>query len=269
MTVPLSHPRPTLRDRLRTLYIHTTLVLALFLFMLLLGPVLLVAGCTFDRHRAFARRAVRALFPRLIRHHCWLAGHPLQRDPLPPDLTPLASQGPCIIVANHCSCMDVLLLMTLPLPLGNGRVWAKDWPFHVPLLGALMRLSGHLFVNDFNLLPDAQECLADGSSLLVFPESSRSRNGKLSRFREGAFLLAARTNRPILPVAIHGTFACMPPGQPWVFRPILRVQPLALLHPDPSDPKSHLTLRREAHALIASALRQDLAPKPLPEPAAA
>jgi 1-acyl-sn-glycerol-3-phosphate acyltransferase len=233
--------------------------------MLLFAPFLLLAGLTFDRDRRLTRRAVRALFPRLLRGFAALSGTPLQLDPLP------AIPGPCIIVANHASCIDVLLLMALPAPLGNGRVWAKDWPFHVPLLGALMRLSGHLFVNDFNLLPDAQDCLADGSSLLVFPESSRSRTGRLSRFHDGAFLLAARTNRPILPVAIHGSFACMPPGQPWVFRPHLRVQPLPLLYPDPADPKAHIAVRREAHALIQKALHPSAqaAPEPVPEPAAA
>jgi 1-acyl-sn-glycerol-3-phosphate acyltransferase len=268
-TVPSTRlcSRPAAGDILRTCYIHSTLALALVLFMLLAGPVLLVAGLTFDRRRRLARRATRALFPRLIRHHCRLFRRPLQLDPAPFDW---ASLGPCIVVANHCSCMDVLLTMMLPLPAGAGRVWAKDWPFHVPLLGALMRLSGHLFVNDFNILPDARDCLADGSSLIVFPESSRSRTGRVGRFREGAFFLAARTGRPIVPVAIHGTFACMPPGQPWVFRPRLRVQPLAALRADPADPKAHLTLRRQAQDLITAALEQPSAVEsPLPEPAAA
>lgn len=244
-------PRPRPRDILRTLYIHSTLLLALFFFMLFLGPVLLLAGLTVDRRRTLARRCVRAVFPRMIRHYCRLAGNPLERRLGNVDF---AALGPCIIVANHSSCMDVLLLMMLPLPAGTGRVWAKDWPFKVPLLGALMRLSGHLFVNDFNILPDARDCLADGSSLLVFPESSRTRTGRVGRFREGAFLLAARTGRPIVPVAIRGTFACMPPGQGWVFHPRLSIEVLGVLRGGANDPKAHAKLRRQAHALIADAL---------------
>ncbi len=229
--------------------------------MLLAGPFLLVASLAFDKRRQLARRAVRAVFPRLVRHYCRMAGCPLKLDAVPfADRWP----GPVIVVANHCSCMDVLLLMMLPLPIGAGRVWAKEWPFRVPLLGALMRLSGHLFVNDFNLLPDAQDSLARGTSLLVFPESSRSRTGRMGRFREGAFLLAARTGRPILPVAIHGTFAAMPTRQPWVFRPHLRVQPLALLTAESDDPRAHLTLRRHAQRMIAEALAGASAAAPSP-----
>lgn len=243
--------RPGPRDVVRTIYIHGTLLLALFGFMAIAGPVLLAAGLTFDRRRRLARRWVRAVFPRMIEHYCRVSGNPLERRLGGIDF---AALGPCILVANHCSCMDVLLLMMLPLPAGAGRVWAKDWPFKVPLLGALMRLSGHLFVNDFNILPDARDCLADGSSLLVFPESSRTRTGRVGRFREGAFLLAARTGRPIVPVAIRGTFACMPPGQGWVFHPRLSIEVLGVLRGGANDPKAHAKLRRQAHALIADAL---------------
>ena len=84
------------------------------------------------------------------------------------------------MVANHASCMDVVLLMMLPGELGLGRVWAKDWPFRIPLLGWLMRLSGHLFVHDFNILPDARDALADGSSLLVFPPPRERRREALA-----------------------------------------------------------------------------------------
>jgi 1-acyl-sn-glycerol-3-phosphate acyltransferase len=235
------------------MYIYATLWLGLTLFIVLLGPFLLIAAYTIDRQRRTARRLARLLFPNLVRHYCWIKRLPLRIDPAPFDWK---SIGPCIVVANHGSCMDSVLLMALPPGVGDGRVWAKGWPFRVPLLGWLMRLSGHLFVEDFNILPDAQSCLADGSSLLVFPESSRTRSGKVARFREGAFLLAARTGFPIVPVAIHGSFECLPPGQPWIFSPNLRIQPLAVLYPDATDPKSHAQLRRQAHALISQALAQ-------------
>jgi 1-acyl-sn-glycerol-3-phosphate acyltransferase len=254
--IPLSRRRPRAIDILRTLYIYTTLLLGLLLFILLTGPMLLLAACTFDPQRRTARRLAKQLFPALIRHYCWLSRRPLQVDPAPFDWNSL---GPCIVVANHCSSMDAVLLMALPRGVGDGRVWAKGWPFRVPFLGWLMRLSGHLLVEDFNILPDAQTCLADGSSLLVFPESSRSRTGKVARFREGAFLLAARTGFPIVPVAIHGSFACFPPGQPWIYGPPLRIQPLAVLHPNRADSKTHTHLRHQAHALITHALNHPTA----------
>jgi 1-acyl-sn-glycerol-3-phosphate acyltransferase len=248
-----SRRRPAPVDILYTTYVYALLWLAVILYLLFFGPFLLLAALTFDTKRTLARRLAYYIFPNLVRHFCFL-----QRDPLIIDAAPFDwnNIGPCIIVANHGSCMDSVLLMALPKPFGHGRVWAKGWPFKVPLLGSLMRLSGHLLVEDFNILPDAQSCLSDGTSLLVFPESSRTRTGKLGRFHDGAFLLAARTGHPIVPVAIHGAHECFPPGQPWIFHPHLRVQPLTILHPDPTDPKSHLHLKRQARTLIAQALGQ-------------
>jgi 1-acyl-sn-glycerol-3-phosphate acyltransferase len=242
-------PQP--RDVARTFYIHGTLLLALAAYVLLAGPLLLLAAATVDRRRRTARRLARAIFPPLVKHYCRLAGAPLA----PQGVRPIWREvGPCIVVANHASSLDVLLLMMLPAGVGDGRVWAKGWPFRKPLLGALMRLSGHLLVEDFNLLPDARDCLADGESLLVFPEASRSRTGRLGRFRDGAFLLAARTGRPIVPVALHGSYACFPPGQPWVYRPVLRLDVLGLLHADGPTPGAHLRLKRRAREMIATAL---------------
>src|SRR4051794_12776808 len=229
--------RPALRDVLRTIYVVGTLVLALALYVLILGPFLLVAGVTFDRTRRIARRCAQAIYAPLLRHYGRLAGAPLQVD-VAPHLPELQEIGPCIVVANHASSTDVIMLMQLPPGIGDGRIWAKGWPFRRPLLGWLMQLSGHLRVDDFNLLPDARDLLQEGESMLVFPESSRSRTGRLGRFRDGAFLLAVRTGRPIVPVAIHGTFASFPPEQPWIFRPVLRMEVLGVLYPDPQDKRS-------------------------------
>ncbi|MGN6367863.1 MAG: lysophospholipid acyltransferase family protein [Phycisphaerae bacterium] len=251
---PAPRRRPSPTDILRTAYIYATLWLGVIVYILLFGPLLLLAAYTFDKRRKLARKIAKAIFPNLVRHYCWLERDPLRRDPPPPNSFDWKKIGPCIIVANHASMMDSVLLMDLPTGIGDGRVWAKGWPFKVPLLGWLMQLSGHLFVEDFNLLPDAQEFLADGTSLLVFPESSRTRTGTVGRFREGAFLLAARTGRPIIPVALHGSFECFPPGQPWIFGPPLRIQPLGILYPDPKNPKSHFDLRRQARNMIATAL---------------
>jgi 1-acyl-sn-glycerol-3-phosphate acyltransferase len=245
--------RPSFGVRLYTSYVYAWLWSGVLLYVLVLGPFLLVAGLTFDKGRGLARKTARHLFTPMVRHFCRLRSDPLVVDPAPFDWKTI---GPCIVVANHGSAMDSVLLMGLPAGVGDGRVWSKGWPFRVPLLGWVMRLSGHLFVEDFNILPDAQSCLGDGTSLLVFPESSRTRTGKLGRFRDGAFLLSVRTGRPIVPVAIHGAHDCFPPGQPWIFGPPLRVEPLGVLWPKGNDLKSHATLKREAHRMISEALAE-------------
>jgi 1-acyl-sn-glycerol-3-phosphate acyltransferase len=245
------HHPPALRDRVRTFYIYATLIGALLTLVLVAGLPLALLGRTIDRRRRIARRLTRAIYMRLLRHY----GHRFGKPPvLDNPHVNWRELGPCIVVANHASAMDVVILMQLPVGVGDGRVWAKAWPFKTPLLGALMRLGGHLHVSDFNILPDARECLADGESLLVFPESSRSRTGRLNRFRDGAFLLAARAGIPIVPVAIHGSHACFPPGQPWIFPPIIRLEVLGVLRPAPGDPRAHVHLKRQAHEMIQAAL---------------
>jgi len=250
-----SRRRPAPRDVVRTFYVVGLLVAALVLYVLVVGPFLLVAGVTFDRTRRIARRTAQAVYAPLLRHFCRLAGFPLKVE-LPVDFPSWSEIGPCIVVANHASSTDVLMLMQLPPGIGDGRIWAKPWPFRKPLLGWLMRLSGHLRVDNFNLLPDARDFLEGGETMLVFPESSRSRTGKVSRFRDGAFLLAVRTGHPVIPVAVHGTFASFPPEQPWIFRPNLRVQVLGILYPDGNDPRSHLVLKQRAHDMIEAAMSE-------------
>ena len=228
-----------------------TLCLALAGYVVLLGPFFVVAGVSFDRRRRMARVAARGIFPRLVRHCCRVWGRPLAVDGGGVDFS---ETGPCIVVSNHVSSLDALMLMQLPGGVGDGRIWSKGWPFRTPLLGALMRLAGHLRVEDFNLLPEARDCLSGGETMLVFPESSRSRTGKLGRFRDGAFLLAVRTGRPVVPVAIHGTFECFPPGQAWVYRPVLRVEVLGVLKADGAGEREHVILKQRAHGMIAAAL---------------
>jgi 1-acyl-sn-glycerol-3-phosphate acyltransferase len=253
MTVVASLPTsPALRDRIRTIYIDATLIGALLSIVLIAGIPLWILAHTVDRRRRTARRLTRALYGPLLRHYGRRFGKPpVVENPAGIDWPAL---GPSIIVANHASAMDIVALMQLPPGIGDGRVWAKAWPFRTPLLGTLMRFCGHLHVDDFNILPDAQQCLAEGESLLVFPESSRSRTGRLNRFRDGAFLLAARTGIPVVPIAIHGTHACFPPGQPWIYPPVIRLEVLGMLRPTPGDPRAHAHLKRQAFAMIGAAL---------------
>jgi len=246
-----SSPSVNVRTVARTVWLFTWLWMDLLFFVLVLGPYLWVASRTFDRQRRRARAWVRRLYRHFLRGYCTPRGM-LTVDAFDWSRT----NGPCILVANHQSMLDVIMMMQLPI---DARCWAKEWPFKIPLLGILMRLSGHLFIEDFNILPDSTDVLADDVSLYVFPESTRSRTGKMGRFHDGAFLVAARTGRPIVPVAIHGTFECFKPDQMWIRRAALRIEPLGVLWPDKNDPRAHIALKRHAHELIAQALNQGAA----------
>jgi len=116
--------------------------------------------------------------------------------------------GAAVIVCNHNSLMDIpALLDSLP---GRFNFVAKAEVFRVPLLGEFIRRAGYISLirgdrkEATRSLDNAAKALEDGWSPLLFAEGTRSFDGKLQRFKRGAILLAARTQRPILPMAIVG-----------------------------------------------------------------
>lgn len=125
-------------------------------------------------------------------------------------------QGPMVIVCNHTSVLDTpILLAGLP---GYFSFVAKAEVFAVPLMGAYMEACGFIPLKrglqhgSRDAMSAAVEALAEGRSVLMFPEGTRTPDGALQPFRKGALVLAARTGVPILPVAISGLHDILPKG---------------------------------------------------------
>ena len=138
---------------------------------------------------------------------------------------------PCVIVCNHQSTLDILMALTLPV---NARWIVKRWVAKIPLMGETNQLARHIIVDDDETDPErprgfdtALDWLKQGVSILVFPEGSRSPDGRLHRFRNGAFALARDAGVPIVPVVLHGTGACVRKRSAFVHPPdvVLRVLP--------------------------------------------
>lgn len=125
---------------------------------------------------------------------------------------------PYVVVANHQSTADPWLLSSLRWDM---RWIAKASLFRAPVVGWLMRLGGDLSVvrgegaSVKAMLAEARATLAHGLSLMVFPEGTRSPDGGLGRFKDGAFELAISGGVPIVPVVVDGTHACRPKGSWW------------------------------------------------------
>ena len=155
--------------------------------------------------------------------------------------------GPFVIVANHQSTIDIPCLYGLPIPL---RISARPGIFHVPLMGRFLRWSGQIDTSRF--LEEAQAMLDDGVSVVVFPEGSRSADGQVQRFHGGAFRLAVRSGRPILPIAMDGAQDIMSKRHYFAMRwwAVVRVHILAPL-PAGEDAKTLMRTSRDriAHAL--------------------
>ena len=119
------------------------------------------------------------------------------------DLDKLIIKEPSIIIANHSSFLDILLLLLL-----NPKVvlLVKDWVYKSPFFGFIIRYAGYLFTGhgaETNL-EKAKQLIKEGYSIAIFPEGTRSDDGKLSRFHKGGFLLAEALNVDVTPVMIHG-----------------------------------------------------------------
>ncbi|MGM0503398.1 MAG: lysophospholipid acyltransferase family protein [Bacteroidota bacterium] len=113
-----------------------------------------------------------------------------------------------IIIANHQSIEDVIVMYRLGVPF---RWVSKAEVFRIPVYGWLMRLKGDIRLlrtskaSIKKMIVDGEKVLRLGCNMIIFPEGTRSKDGRLGNFKEGAFRLAYTTKRPILPVIISGT----------------------------------------------------------------
>jgi 1-acyl-sn-glycerol-3-phosphate acyltransferase len=95
------------------------------------------------------------------------------------------------------------------------RWLAKDAVFKLPLIGPGMRWAGYVPVNRGNkssheaAMRASREWLQNDVSMLFFPEGTRSRTGELGAFKSGAFRLAEDAKKPILPIALSGTYTML------------------------------------------------------------
>jgi 1-acyl-sn-glycerol-3-phosphate acyltransferase len=122
-----------------------------------------------------------------------------------------------IFIVNHQSNMDIPVLVQSLIRF-QLRWIAKKELLWVPLFGWAMWATKHITVDRLDpldavkSLERAKERLAAGLSIAIFPEGTRSCDGKLLRFKKGGFLLAVQSRTPIVPVAIKGSGNILPPG---------------------------------------------------------
>ncbi len=225
-----------------------------WIIFLAMGLAVVFAMCLPGLERR--RRAARATARALLR----LAGMPLtvkwaERIP----------RGQCVIVANHASYLDGLVL-TAALPPRFGFVIKREMA-RVPLAGMLLRRLGSQFVERFNRHrggTDARRLLrtaVNGQSLVFFPEGTFTPSPGLLKFHTGAFAIAARAGCPVVPAVVRGTRRALPPKHrlPWPGPIEIEFLP-AIIAASTAPEAAALELRDRARTAILDELKEpDLA----------
>ena len=173
------------------------------LSLMLLAPLMILF--TFNRQAPLY--VARTLFSKGL---LWIAGAKLSvagTENVPKDI-------PAIYVANHCSHLDIGVLCRAA-PVNLHFIGKKELAW-VPIVGWYMFLTGHLFIDRSNRrkaimsLKEAALKIKSGKNVIMFPEGTRSKDGKLGAFKTGAFHLAIDAGVNIIPIHIKGTHEIWP-----------------------------------------------------------
>ncbi|HEX5047186.1 MAG TPA: lysophospholipid acyltransferase family protein [Gammaproteobacteria bacterium] len=176
---------------------------------------------------------------------------------------PIGAHYPCVVVANHASYLDGIIL-TAALPAGFTYLIKQEMA-RVPVAGFILKRLGSAFVNREDVLDRKRiarrlvEAAVRGDALGFFPEGTFDTSPGLKPFQPGAFAAAVRAKLPVVPVIIYGARRKLPAKQVLPAPGPLRVRVCA-----PAFPDAHPTARALAHATRATMLENldepDLAP---------
>lgn len=226
-----------------------------FLVLTILTAVTVIIGCLLGGEKIFA------YYPGMIwsRLTCYLA------------LCPVTVKGrehidrkqSYVFVANHQGAFDIFLIYGF---LGVPIKWVmKAGIAKIPFVGAACRAAGFIFVD--NSTPkaaarsvlEAERCLRNGASVVVFPEGSRTYTGKMIRFKKGAYQMALDQHLPIIPITLNGPFDVLPIGSLNVHRHRMEmvIHPAVYTENIDTSHKGMQAFADQTQEIIASALWEE------------
>lgn len=170
----------------------------------------------------------------------------------------IPDNGHCVYVCNHASLFDIPVLMA-----GiddDIRIMYKRELRRIPIFGWILASSPFIPIDRDNArnamegIERALDGIRQGSSVIVFAEGTRSADGKIGPFKRGAFLLAARAQKPILPVAIIGSNAILPSRTSQIRPGTVRVVISPAIQTGTTDRNLEKELMIKVHSIIAATL---------------
>ena len=195
------------------------LIPAISLYTIVLGT-LSIGSSLFEKRGYFAHWCARTWSRLILRTTgVQVEVHGLER---------LAADGTYVFVANHQSIYDIpILFWSLPFQL---RIIAKESLGRFPFLGWHLRRTGHMLVD--RARPDrtaifawASALVSKGLSLIVFPEGTRTKDGRIGKIQPGIAMIVRRAGVPVIPAVIEGSYQSWPKG-----RKVFRAHPIRVMY---------------------------------------
>jgi 1-acyl-sn-glycerol-3-phosphate acyltransferase len=178
-------------------------------YMLLLFPVTLIIWLLvlpFDRKREITHR--------MLTWQSWILVRVMPTWKLRIDGRDKGLKGePFVIISNHQSILDILFINSLRY---RFRWVSKIENIKIPLLGWYLRMADYIIINRGNtdskeaMMEKSYQCLKNRTSIMMFPEGTRSVDGEIGFFKRGAFQLAINAHIPILPIVLDGSGGVLP-----------------------------------------------------------
>lgn len=176
----------------------------------------------------------------------------------------LHETGPTVIVANHRSLLDILVLFRLQ---SHFRWVSKEENFRVPCVGWNMTLCDYIPLRRGNassiqsMMNHCDRAIDGGSSILMFPEGTRSSTDRMRSWKPGAFQIAERNRVPIQPIVLRGTADALP-NRGFILRGWHTIS-IEILDPIPAEEvaaRSVEEMTEHVRSVVADALKNDLHP---------
>ncbi len=169
-------------------------------------------------------------------------------------------KGAYVLVANHQSSYDIFVLYAF---VGLNFKWVMKHELRkLWFIGKACEDAGFIFVDDTrrdsitNTMTQAKKVLSQGYSIFIFPEGSRTLDGKIQKFKKGAFVMASELDCPILPVTIDGAFNVLKRGNyiPYPSKIKLTIHKPFMPSEFGDAPKSIISSQQKAYDIISSSL---------------
>ncbi|MCF8108901.1 MAG: 1-acyl-sn-glycerol-3-phosphate acyltransferase [Desulfohalobiaceae bacterium] len=168
-----------------------------------------------------------------------------------------------LFIGNHQSWLDIPVFLSALAPF-RPRFVAKESLFSIPLFGNTIRRVGHLTINRDNNrkgmrdIQEAAERIKQGDSILIFPEGTRNRSSRqLQDFHIGAFVLALKSEQPLVPIIVQGTGKVLQRGSLMIRPGKVRVRAAAPIRiRDDYTVKQRTQLKKDIRAVMQDLLTE-------------